>query len=280
VNYDTLEDFFGDIVGKAKRGLGISDSRLEKETGLSSAQISEIENYELVPEDSTIQTLAHALRLDGNKLIGIARGWLPAGGNEPYDTSELQIERVVLDAGMVVNVYILKCKKSGSGAIVDAGGQAEKILNKAEDMSVKPTHLFLTHGHGDHTGALRELKSATGAKVFCSEEDMGLLGSSKTLVDALVDDTWGERVGELSVTGAGLPGHTSGGFGYGTSGVFFSGDALFAGSLGGARGNAYSGQIEVVRKKVLSLSGDTRIFPGHGPITSVEQEIEHNPYFV
>ena len=221
MSYDNLEDFFGDIVGKAKRGLGISDSWLEKESGLNSVQISKIENYELVPENSVIQSLAQALRLDGNKLIGIARGWVPAAGNEPQDTSDLQVERVVLDAGMVVNAYILKCKKSGSGAIIDAGGQAGKILKKAEDMSMKPTHLFLTHGHGDHTGALGDLKSATGAQVFCSEEDLDMLGSSKTLVDTLVDDTWAERVGELNVTGSELPGHTSGGFGYGTTGVFF-----------------------------------------------------------
>ena len=89
-----------------------------------------------------------------------------------------------------------------------------------------------------------------------------------------------QRLVKLGIDTVSLPGHTGGGIGYYTAPVFFSGDALFAGSLGGARGDAYRGQIQAVQAKVLSLPEETTIFPGHGPITSVAQELAHNPYFV
>ena len=279
MNYDTLEDFFGDIVGKARRGMGISESDLAKAAGLSADQISRIESYALIPDDEAINSLAQILKLNGQKLIGVARGWFPENGNENHISADIRIDRLVLDAGMTVNAYIMKCERSGSGAIVDAGGQADRILNLVEGMSVEPTHLLLTHGHGDHTGALREVKDATGAEVCCSERDAGMLGSDRSLVDTFVDDEWSANVGQLGVTATSLSGHTAGGIGFASQGVFFSGDALFAGSLGGARGAAYAGQIEAVRRKVLNLDGATRVFPGHGPATSIIQEVEHNPYF-
>tara|TARA_B100001123_G_scaffold442693_1_gene586882 strand:- start:104 stop:946 length:843 start_codon:yes stop_codon:yes gene_type:complete len=279
VNYDTLEDFFGDIVGKARRGMGISESDLAKAAGLSADQISRIESYALMPDDKAINSLAQILKLDGQKLIGVARGWFPENGNENHISADIRVDRLVLDAGMTVNAYIIKCERSGCGAIVDAGGQADRILNLVEGMSVDPTHLLLTHGHGDHTGALREVKDATDAEVCCSERDAGMLGSDRSFVDTFVDDEWSANVGQLCVTATSLPGHTAGGIGFASQGVFFSGDALFAGSLGGARGAAYAGQIEAVRRKVLNLDGATRVFPGHGPVTSIIQEVEHNPYF-
>ena len=95
-----------------------------------------------------------------------------------------------------------------------------------------------------------------------------------------VDGGWQTQVGSLVVDAVSLPGHTPGGIGYAAEGVFFSGDALFAASMGGARGEAYDGQISAVRKNVLCRGGETRIFPGHGPITTVAQECEHNPFFV
>ena len=277
--YNTLEDFFGDIVGKARRGLGLTEATLADATGLSAVDIGRIEAYELTPDEGRILALASALQLDGKKLIGIANGWVPERGNSPHDDVRLSVERTILDAGMEVNAYALKCKTTGEGAIVDAGGQANRILALAERMGLEVTHVLLTHGHGDHVGALAEIAETTGARVCCCERDFGLLGSLKELVTDPVDDGWQTKVGRIAIDAVSLPGHTAGGIGYGADGVFFSGDALFAGSMGGALGPAYNGQIRAVTNKALSRDEKTRVFPGHGPTTSIGEELANNPFF-
>ena len=277
--YTTLEDFFGDIVGKARRGRGLSEAALASAAGLTAADVGRIEAYELTPDDGRIRTLAGALDLDAEKLVGISKGWVPARGNASHDDARLSVERTILEVGMEVNAYALKCKASGEGAIVDAGGQAGRILAQVERMNLKVTHVLLTHGHGDHVGALAEIAEATAARVYCCERDFGLLGSLKEFVTDLVDDGWRTNVGRIGIDAVSLPGHTAGGIGYGADGIFFSGDALFAGSMGGAPGPAYAGQIAAVTEKLLSRDGNTRVFPGHGPITSVSEELAHNPFF-
>jgi glyoxylase-like metal-dependent hydrolase (beta-lactamase superfamily II) len=280
--YTTLEDFFGDIVGKARNGLGVSDRDIEDRTGLSAGDLRRIGAYDLVPDDQAIQALADVLELDGQKLAGIAHGWVPERGNDPVETDLSRVDRVILSAGMEVNAYVMKCKKSGKGALVDAGGQPDRIQALIDGAGADITHILLTHGHGDHVGALSEMKRRTGASVHCSSTDAAMLGSQQREVDIFVEEGWNGAVGELPVTAFGLPGHTAGGIGYFADTAFFSGDALFAGSLGGVRSGAqaYRGQIEAVWTKVLSLAESIYILPGHGPVTTVGQERAHNPYFV
>ncbi len=278
MSYTALEDFFGDIVGKAMRGLEVNPDVVGKDSGLSDREVSRITSYDLIPDDDAIRSIAEVLSLDSEKLIRVARGWVPTGGNEEFRTDRVSVDRVILSAGMEVNAYVLKCLATGEGALVDAGGQPDRIVALISDVSARITHILLTHGHGDHVGAVAEMKQKTGARVYCSAEDAGMLASD--VVDVNVSDSWSDRVGEVTIQAHELPGHTRGGIGFSAEGVFFSGDALFAASLGGARGvAAYTGQIQSVRQKVLGLDPATRIFPGHGPITTVGQEVKNNPCF-
>ncbi|MFT5365316.1 MAG: hydroxyacylglutathione hydrolase [Candidatus Latescibacterota bacterium] len=278
MTYTTLEDFLGDIVGKARRGQGMDASQISQNTGLSSAQIDQIESYALTPDDGVMRSLATALNLHGEKLIAIAKGWVPEAPNDSFENDQMRVERLILDAGMTVNCYVMVCKNTGKGAVIDPGGQANIILGLIQDIEI--THILLTHGHGDHVGALEEIAKSTDAVVCGCERDFGLMGGKSRLVTERVDEGWQTRVGDVEVHTFGLAGHTPGGIGYYAPPVFFSGDALFAGSLGGARGEAYSGQIRAVESKVLSLPDETHILPGHGPVTTVGQEKMHNPYFI
>ena len=278
--YTTLEDFLGDIIGKARRGQGLDASQISETTGLTSAQIGQIESYELIPDDAKIESLAQVLHLNGRKLVEVARGWVPDAPNETFENDQLRVDRLVLDAGMMVNCYVLLCKNTGQGAVIDPGGEANRIISHLGGLNVSITHILLTHGHGDHVGALEEVAKATDAVVCGCERDFGLMGGRSRVVSERVDEGWQVFVGDLEISTFDLAGHTPGGIGYYTQPVFFSGDALFAGSLGGARGEAYRSQIQAVEQKVISLPDDTHIMPGHGPQTSVLQEKTHNPYFL
>lgn len=278
--YTALEDFFGDIVGKARRGQGFSVPELARMTGLADKEIEEIESCARVPDAEGIRRLARPLNLHADKLISIAGGWMPGHPNDGFESDVMRVSRLILNVGMQVNCYVIACRKTAAGAVVDPGGQPDRILSLIGQLGVRITHILLTHGHGDHVGGLAEIARATGAAVCGCPRDFGLMGDRREMVAVQVDEGWKAQIGQVAVSAVSLAGHTPGGIGYACEPVFFSGDALFAGSLGGARGAAYGGQIEAVRRKVLSLPEDTRIFPGHGPVTSVGQERAHNPYFI
>ena len=278
--YSTIEDFFGDIIGKARRGLGISEADLARSTGLTAERVSQIESYEWVPDEEGIRAVAESLNLHAGKLADIAREWMPEHPNELYEDARLVVERLIADEGFQSNCYVLKCKATGEGAIVDPGGQAGGIVDLVDRVGVRVTYILVTHGHGDHVGALGEVLTATNARVACGERYALQLGGKGHLITDQVRDGWEAEIGALKIDAVGLSGHTPGSTGYGTEGVFFPGDAMFAGSLGGAQGADYERQKEAVHGKVLSRDGSTRIFPGHGPITTVEEERAHNPFFV
>ena len=279
--YTTLEDFFGDIVGKARRGQGISESGLADATGLTASEIARIESYELTPDEAAIGRLAAALGLNADKLASVAQGWVPEAANACLTTDDLSVERLILDmGGMKVNCYLLICQATREAAVVDPGTEGLRILEAIGRLGPKVTHILVTHGHGDHVGALREVSEVTGAKVFCGGGDAGMLAGHGAEAAETVADGWTTAMGRLEVRALALPGHTPGGTAFATDQGVFSGDALFAGSLGGATGESYAAQIQAVRSKVLSLSEEVWIFPGHGPITTVGDERRHNPFIV
>ena len=105
MSYSTLEDFFGDIVGKAIRGLGLNAEELGGQVGLSAGEMSQIASYDLIPEDDTIRALASALSLDGDKLVLVARGWVPEGGNDRFVTDSLTERlRVIKDKWEIAEI--------------------------------------------------------------------------------------------------------------------------------------------------------------------------------
>ena len=146
--------------GQARAGpVGSNRSQMRRGCARGRSDASKPTNSR--PTRDRIRALAGALQLDGEKLVGIANGWAPEHGNAPHDDARLSVERTILDAGMEVNAYAMKCNATGEGAIVDAGGQAERILALAQQMRMEVTHVLLTHGHGDHVGALAEVAEAT-----------------------------------------------------------------------------------------------------------------------
>jgi len=196
------------------------------------------------------------------------------------------------------NCYLIWRDPSPDTLIVDAGGDAELIAGEIERLRLQPRVLFATHGHVDHVAAAGELKGRFPAmrfaimraeREFLARPTLNLslfLGRPLAAIepDILLDDGDELAAGPLRFRAMHLPGHTPGGGALvgeldGVRAVF-SGDALFAGSVGRSDLPGGDGELLVssIRARLLPLGDETRVFPGHGPETTIGEERRSNPF--
>lgn len=183
-----------------------------------------------------------------------------------------------------------------NATIIDAGDDAEKIIQFVESQELKVEKLLITHGHLDHIMAADKLRRHFGVEIYGSHiadkplferlpEICANYGLPK--VDAFLPDHWldeGDKVqvGELSFSVAHLPGHAPGHIGFFNfeNNIVFSGDVLFQNSIG--RTDLYMGDYEqllsTIRNKLLILPDDFVVIAGHGAYTTIGQEKKSNPF--
>ena len=271
-----LEDEFGDIIGKARRGQNLSHSEIARAAGITEAELTRMEQYTLKPTETQVFRLAEVLNLDGTKLLDIAtEQWEP---EPPQQMSDANLEVITISApvgGWPVNAYLLICKATDDAAIIDTAAHPDLILEQLDARPVNPTTILLTHAHSDHTDGLSQLQTETGCETYIHQNEPKPR-SNKKLREVAHGDVL--SVGELMVSVVNTPGHTPGGCSFLTQNVGFVGDAIFAGSVGGPN-ISYQDEIESVRDNLLSLPDSVRLFPGHGPSTTVGEEKRHNPFF-
>ncbi len=191
------------------------------------------------------------------------------------------------------NCYVIASAEGREAFIIDPGADAGLIKAALKARSLKPVLVINTHGHYDHIGADDDF----GVPVAVHKEDHGMLIDARKNFSAVfgisfkvkADVRYIEDGQELSADGLVLrvlhtPGHSAGGVSLlvekPRSGIVFTGDALFAGSIG--RTDLAGGSTEVliraVREKLLSLPDDTVVYPGHGPATTIGEERAGNPF--
>ena len=270
-----LEDELGDILQKARDGKDWSSDDLVRATGIAAEDIQRIESYDLTPSDANVLKLAKALDLDGPALINIAQEkWLP---KEPAIDPDFDLVCMNVFMGEYpVNCYLLRCNATGETAVVDTGANPKTIIGKAREMGVRPSMILLTHAHPDHAGGLGELDSAFDCPTYIDHKEPKPKGSQNFKI---VKDGDEFTLGKLRIRCIETPGHTSGGVSYLINQSLISGDVIFAGSMGRAN-SSWKELFNSITQKVLCLPGNTGIYPGHGPATTVKQEKEHNPFFI
>jgi glyoxylase-like metal-dependent hydrolase (beta-lactamase superfamily II) len=179
---------------------------------------------------------------------------------------------------MMANCFILGDENTGEAVVIDPGGDADSIAFELDRAALTLISIILTHGHWDHTSGVAELKRLAGGRLL-----MHGSGDSRGLgADGLLAEGDLVRFGQHSLKVLETPGHSPDGISLylAEAEVVFSGDLLFAGSVG--RTDMPGGNMEVllesVRDKILTLPKDTAVLPGHGSMTSVEQERQLNPF--
>jgi glyoxylase-like metal-dependent hydrolase (beta-lactamase superfamily II) len=166
------------------------------------------------------------------------------------------------------NSYLLICQKTRDSAIVDAPGNAEKVLQRLE--GTQPKHILMTHNHMDHVGALADLKAALNVPLAAHADDADGLPVKP---EQFLNDGDTISFGEITLDVLHTPGHTPGSLCFLAGKYLISGDTIFPGGPGKTWSPADFKQIvESLTKKIFTLPGETQLFPGHGDSSIVEKE--------
>jgi glyoxylase-like metal-dependent hydrolase (beta-lactamase superfamily II) len=176
------------------------------------------------------------------------------------------------------NCYILGCKKTNQGLVIDAGDEVLRITKEITRSGLTIKYIAITHGHIDHVGGVLDLKRITKAPVLIHRLDAGSLG---TRPDGFLEEGQLLQVGNYTISIIHTPGHSAGSVCLHVPGAVFTGDALFAGSVGRTDfpGGSHELLVEGVKRKILSLGDDLRVYPGHGPESTIGTERRTNPFF-
>jgi hydroxyacylglutathione hydrolase len=273
-----LEDNVGDIVGKAQRGLGISDSELAKKSGANPDAIRKVRDGQF--DEATIRSIAPVLNLDAAALVDLGQGKYKP--NPVKDVDGLAQFSTSYN-GMLVNAYLVWDSGSKHAIAFDTGAECDGMLRLATKENLSIEMILLTHAHPDHVADLPRLREETGAEIFAparepvpgaekiKEGQHFRLGNSDSRREQGIDFearlTWGHSPGGMTFVCTGL-----------ARPVAIVGDSMFAGSMGGGT-TSYKDAVQNNLEKILTLPDETIICPGHGPMTTVGEEKRHNPFF-
>ncbi len=204
----------------------------------------------------------------------------------------LDVEQLPLGA-FESNCYVVRQPDAGEAVVVDPGWPGESARIEAALDGARCAAILVTHGDIDHVAGVAELAEATGAPVHMPAAERDRLERIDDFVPAGIDVSLRPDVPEVPLNGdeelelAGIrfqtirvPGHTSGHVAFAAAGCLFSGDVLFAGSVGRTDrpGGSWDALLASIRTLAERLPPETVVYPGHGPATTLGRELQTNPF--
>lgn len=267
-----LEDQYGDIISKAVAGLSMDSERLSTLSGLAPENIRAARRGHYDPSEA--EALANALGLNTMALKAIGeKRYQPHPCSLPglvAITSDFPPDQPI----MQVNAYLLRVPDQGAAILFDTGCDLPALLGALG--GDKLTAIFLTHTHRDHIAVLADLLDVTGKPPVHVSRQEALPGCLGFEVGETFD------TGPLRIETRRSSGHSPGGTTYVVHGLPLPlavvGDALFAGSMGGAPHN-WQEALDTLHESVFSLPDATLLCPGHGPLTTVGEQKKYNPFY-
>ena len=176
------------------------------------------------------------------------------------------------------NCYILGCEKTNQGLVIDPGDDVFRIVEVVSRLGLKIRYILITHGHIDHIGGAAELRRITSAPVWIHPLDASGLNFQP---QGNLSDGQEITLGRFTLRVIHTPGHSPGGVSFHAPGVLFTGDTLFAGSVGRTDfpGGDHNLLVRGVVQRLFPLGDALRVYPGHGPRTTIGRERVSNPFF-
>ena len=191
------------------------------------------------------------------------------------------------------NNYLIVDEKTKDAALIDCSSIDDRIDEEIEKQGANLKYILLTHGHFDHIAGIRPNRFKNNPQIVMHKADSDWLNNANQYlpmfgmpeitipkVDVFVDDGDTIKLGSLEIKVLHTPGHTQGGVCYLVDGNLFSGDTIFREAVGRCdlEGGNFNQIVESIEDKIFTLPPETVIYPGHGNITSVEWEKEHNRF--
>jgi hydroxyacylglutathione hydrolase len=274
-----LEDDFSDIIKKTRTGQGLSVGDVALMAGLPGCDITELERSVRPPDRIEVVSLAKALGLRSAPLEQIAiEKWEPVAQHPLawVDTIQGSVN------GYGVQGYVVH--DGEEALLIDTAYNAPAMIEFLSTHRLRLLGICLTHGHADHADGIEQILRFREVPVYLGTEDLDLLSWRPPRAQVKAPEH-GQTisVGRLRVHCLATPGHTPGGICYRvdveSQRICFVGDTLFAGSIGRSNpGTLYHTHLQSVRTRVLGLPLEYRLLPGHGPATTVREELDHNPF--
>jgi len=266
-----LEDFSEDVIEKAMTGLGLTREGLATKAEVSPEAIGQV--LEGGSDEEVLRKVATALGLDAGALVEMAgKKWAP----KPRQVPGLSKFTTNFQGIMDVNAYLAWDSDTREAVAFDSGADPSSMIDYIRENNLKLAMILLTHTHADHIIDLDRLSNETQCERIFTPEQEPLEGA----------ETFSQgkqfHAGGLSIETRLTCGHSAGGTTYVIEGldrpVAITGDAIFAGSMGGPK-ISYRDCLETNRKNLFTLPDETVLCPGHGPLTTVAEEKAHNPFF-